>query len=254
MKILDDSLIQFVNLDSRPDRLALMWQTLARAGIHATRRRGMLPSEYTGSPEQIAGMWKRPQKGAIGCYFSQLAIMKEAKDLAKNAFVMEDDLVICADFMDRLAIIEEFCNTHRWDVIWFGGTFHVNPPYWHKEDLGRDAECTDHPRMLRTYGSFSTHAYLVNRDSLPRVLKLLATVQTISWGIDHSFIKVSPRLHTYAFVPGCIIQYDNQSNIGNGVTVYSNFKKLGPYWFQQKMTEFDPLAFDWHEAKKHAKT
>jgi hypothetical protein len=44
-------------------------------------------------------------------------------------------------------------------------------------------------------------------------------------------------------------QYDNQSDIGNGVTYFSEFQKLGQYWFADKMEDFDALNFDWKEAK-----
>lgn len=240
----------YVNLDSRPERRELMEQTLKRVGISAVRTPGMLPSEYTGSPERIRGMLNRPQKGAIGCYFSQLNIITEAFVRKQHAFVMEDDLVFCNDFPQRLSIIEDFCSNHPWDVIWLGGTFHVNPPWWHKKTLGRDAEQTDHPRMIRTYGCFCTYAYLVNWHSMEKIFKMLEGVLPTSIGIDYSFIQIQPKLHTYSFVPGCCIQYDHQSDIGTGMTVFSNFAKLGPYWFQQRMTEFDPGKFNWYEARK----
>lgn len=248
--ILDNCYARFVNLDHRPDRLALMEQTLEKAGIMAFRTRGMLPSEYDGPPSRIQGMLKRPQKGAIGCYFSQLSIMEEAFKRTQHAFVMEDDLVFCADFQERMILITEFCRTHPWDVIWLGGTFHVNPPWWHKQTLGRDAEQTGYPRMMRTYGAFCTYAYIVNVKSLQKIFRMLEGVLPTSIGIDYSFIQIQPKLHTYAFVPGCCIQYDHESDIGKGKTIFSGFAKLGPYWFQQRMAEFDPATFNWHEATR----
>jgi hypothetical protein len=163
---------------------------------------------------------------------------------------MEDDLVFCDDFQKRLEHIDRFCQTHIWDVIWFGGTFHVNPPWWHRNKLGRDAEQTDDPRMMRTFGAFSTHAYLVNCASIGRILRWHEKILPVSMGIDWSFIQMEPTLSTYAFVPGCIIQYDNQSDIGHGITAFSGFKKLGPYWYAPHMEDFDPTTFDWHEATK----
>jgi hypothetical protein len=32
------------------------------------------------------------------------------------------------------------------------------------------------------------------------------------------------------------------------MTHFSGFKKLGPYWWQVRMRDFDPTAFNWHEA------
>ena len=43
-------------------------------------------------------------------------------------------------------------------------------------------------------------------------------------------------------------QYDNQSDIGNGITYFSEFSKLGSFWFADKMEDFNTETFDWHEA------
>jgi len=249
--ILEGCHTAYVNLDHRTDRRVHMENTLSRLEIVAERVRGMLPSEYKGPPSRIACMLSRPQKGAIGCWFSQIKIMETAMQLRSHAFVMEDDLVFCADFHERMRIVSDFCSRRPWDVIWLGGTFHVNPPWWHKgPPLRRDCECTDHPRMMRTYGAFSTHAYIVNAESLPMILKGLENLLPVSMGIDWAFIQMQPQLQTFAFVPGCVIQYDNESDIGKGQTTFSNFKKLGPYWFQERMEDFDPKTFNWHEAAK----
>ncbi len=245
--LLDRCYSSFVNLDHRKDRLKLMEVELRQQKISATRTRGMLPGDYKGDPKRVEKMRKRTP-GAIGCYFSEVEIMRKALSLGQHAFVMEDDLQFCSDFHDRMLIIEEFTTTTPWDIIWLFGTFHINPPYWHKTTLGRDALVTDHPRMVRTFGAFSTTAYIVNVRSLVRVLSLLDYQLDTTIGIDYSFIQIQPLLNTFAFVPGCIIQRDNLSDIGSGITKFSQHKKLGPYVFQDKMGDFDPTTFNWHEA------
>lgn len=260
--ITDDAYIRYVNLDSRPDRKLLMEQTLLQHGLRAGRTRGMLPSEYVGLPSRIQAMWNRPQKGAIGCHFSQVSVMEEAERRQQHAFVMEDDLVFCSDFGKRIAIISEFCNTHPWDVIFLGGTFHINPPYWHKGDLQRDAEVTDNPRIMRTYGAFCTYAYIVNVWSIRSILRRMETLLSRSIGIDHLFIMMQPSLNAFAFVPGCVKQYDHLSDIGvdrygqPAATNFSNFatlngtKENSAYWWQDKMEDFDPTKFNWREANR----
>lgn len=249
--ILDQCYISYVNLDARVDRLTRMRETLAKAGIKgAIRTRGILPHEYKGDPARIKCMLSRPQKGAIGCHFSQVKIMERALQEGKHAFVMEDDLVFCSDFQERMRWITAWSWSHDWDVLWLAGTFHVNPPWWHKDDLGKDAETTDVPNMMRTFGAFCTHAYIVNVASIERILGMIDEILPLSMGIDWAFIQIQPKLRTFAFVPGCVIQYDNESNIGKGMTIFSNFKKLGPYWYQELMTDFNPLTFDWHEAQR----
>jgi GR25 family glycosyltransferase involved in LPS biosynthesis len=269
MPLLDNTFAAYVNLDKRIDRRDRMEKSLEKAGILAVRQRGMLPEEYTESPARIQAMWNRPQKGAIGCHFSQVQVMKQAKELGKHALVMEDDLVFCSDFQERLRQIEEFMGSFEWDIFWLGATFHVNPPYWHVSKargcqmIGRDAcrASPNFPRFIRTFGCFCTYAYIVNRDSIRRVLDQMEPLLPQSIGIDHMMIMLQPKLWTYCYVPGLIKQYDHISDIGvntNGapaVTTFSNFAKLNgtvensAYWWQDKASDFDPDKFDWHEAK-----
>jgi GR25 family glycosyltransferase involved in LPS biosynthesis len=252
---LDDCYSSFINLDSRPDRLAHMQRELERVGIKAVRTRGILPEEYDGDPAKIQVMLNRTP-GAIGCWLAQTQIMREAWEKGQSALVMEDDLVFCSDFQERMEIASDFLEIKLskiseympWDVFWLGGTYHVNPPVWHKDDLGRDAERTKHPRIVRTFGAFSTHAYYVRYSAIPGILKLLDGIMERSMGIDWAFIQLQPHLLTYAFAPGCVIQYDNASNIGNGVTVFSKFAELGAHWFADRMEDFDPDVYDWGEA------
>jgi len=257
--LLNDSYISFVNLKHRQDRLQKMLETLTSRNMVAVRQEALYPADVTDKIQPAARLKIMQQRtpGAIGCHFSQVAIMEEALKQKKHAWVMEDDLKICADIHERLAYIDRFIATHPWDILWMGGTFHVNPPHWHKgPPLNRDAECTDDPRMMRTYGAFCTYSYIVNRASIPKVLEGLDHWLDKSMGIDWAMIMMQPSLHTYAFVPGCCVQYDNLSDIGidrkgvAAVTNFSGFKRLGPYWFANHMGDFDPTRFNWHEASK----
>jgi GR25 family glycosyltransferase involved in LPS biosynthesis len=251
----------YVNLDHRTDRNRHMQEQLQRAGIKAERVRGMLPHEYSGPEHKVSVMRKR-SPGAIGCHYSQVSIMEKALELGKHAFVMEDDLIFCSDFQKRLRYIDEFTSKYEWDVIWLGGTVHINPPYWHTgrnpdlscNGLGRDAELTPDPHMLRTFGCFSTYAYIVNHNSIDKILVMLDKHVHESMGIDWLFIKLQPHLFTFCFVPGCVKQMDNKSDIGKGWTIFSGFSKLNGsvnnsrYWWQDRMDDFNPFRFDWGEA------
>ncbi len=259
---IQDFHVSFVNLDHRTDRLNHMEGQLQRIGLKAVRTRGMLPHECKEDIEKIGVMMRRTQ-GAVGCHFSQVSIMQEALNQNKSAFVMEDDLVFCQDFNQRLDYIFNWTDTHDWDVIWLGASFHV-PPYWHNvggstdrrndasANLGRDCEVTDDPRMIRTFGAFATFAYLVNVKSIQRILDLLNTNLHKSIGIDWLFILLQPQLKCFSFVPGCIKQMDSQSDIGQGITRWSGFLQLNgtrensAYVYQENMNDFDPNTFKWN--------
>jgi len=255
-----DCYTAFVNLDHRQDRLERMKAELDKYGIQAERLRGMYPQEYTGDKGEVAKMENRT-KGAIGCHYSQVKVMQNALEQGKSAFVMEDDLVFASDVIKRLDYAQEFLNNNDWDVFWLGGTYHLNPPQWHNAghtnselpncdcSLNRDVECTSDKRIVRTYGCWGTYAYIVNHKSIEKILDLFEKNIHESIGIDWLFIKLQPQLKCFAFVPGMVKQYDNQSDIGNAVTVFSNFSSLGEFWFADKMEDFDADNFIWHEAK-----
>lgn len=241
--ILDDCYISYVNLDHRKDRDGRMKTTLDKLGLKYIRQRGMLPKEYKGDPSKIQVMMNRTP-GAVGCHFSQVAIMEAALQANLHAMVLEDDLVFCDDFKDRVKIFEEFVHDKPWDVFWLGATFHLSP-VWHAPGhpqlpecdckLGRDWDPTPNINIVRTYGCWSTYAYIVNKDSLQKILSLIDENVHKSMGIDWLFILLEPKLETYTFVPGCVKQYDDISDIGAGVTYFSGFEKLGPHWWKNKM-------------------
>jgi GR25 family glycosyltransferase involved in LPS biosynthesis len=250
----------YLNMDQRLDRRDHMERELKRVGINAERRAGLPPSAYNLEHPKYAAMVNRTP-GAIGCYEGQMAIMREALKRGQDAMILEDDLVFCSDFTGRLQYIDLWTAGREWDVIWLGATFH-SPAFWHRKgesgmrpncsrQLGKDCETTDDPRMIRTYGAFSTHAYIVNVNSIQKVLDELDRQMPTSIGIDYSFIRMQPNMKAFSFVPGCVKQIDNESNIGTGITRWSGFLKLNgtfensAYVWQDRMCDFDPSKFNW---------
>jgi hypothetical protein len=261
-----DFYFSFLNLDHRKDRLNHMTNELNRVGITAERTRGKLPNEYDLLDPKLQAMRYRTP-GAIPCHYGQVSIIKEAFNRGKSAFVMEDDLTFCSDLRERMDYFQNFLNRQEdWAIAWLGGTYSINPPWWHKIGhnseltqckctLGKDAECTDDPRIMRTFGCFSTFCYMVNYRWIEKILEMLEENIHFSIGIDFLFIYLQPRIKTYAFAPGLVKQIDNKSDIGNGITYFTSFLKLNgtldnsAYVYQDKMDSFNPATFDWAEAK-----
>lgn len=258
-----DIQFSYINLNHRPDRNNHMILELNKAGIEAKRFEA-IPWKFRNWDVEKYGVMLRRTPGACGCWLSQVSVMAGALVDNKSAGVLEDDLTICSDFQKRMDHIEDFLNHQdEWDIMFLGGTVHVGPPYWHASvnpliegsNIGRDAERTIDPNVLRVYGAFSTHAYIVNKTSILKILRLLEEVLPLSMGIDWAFIKLAPQLKCFMFVPGCIKQIDNESDIGNGITVFSGFSKLNgtiensAYWWQDKMENFNPSTFNWQECE-----
>jgi GR25 family glycosyltransferase involved in LPS biosynthesis len=260
MPLLDDCYASYINLAYRIDRNLHMKNELARVGIQAERFEAIKVDDHVWDMDIWATMYNRT-KGACGCFVSQMMVMENALKQNKHAIVFEDDLIISSQILQRFEYIDNFIKTKEpnFDVIWLGGTVHINPPYWHTgvnpdlmgSNIGRDAEYIGDKRMFRSYGSFSTHAYIVNKKSIEKVLEMLKSTIPISMGIDWSFIKLAPQLNNFVYLPGCIIQKDNISDIGNGaMTIFSGFRSLGAHWFQDKEENFDFENYNWGETMK----
>jgi GR25 family glycosyltransferase involved in LPS biosynthesis len=183
-------------------------------------------------------------KGAIGCYESQMEVMRIALSKNKHALVLEDDCVFCEDFNERLKIISDHLADMHWDILWLGATYHTEPT-WHK--IGhpqlplcnckyyKDYEPALENVLVRTYGCWSTYAYIVNVNSIDRVLHELEKWIPQSIGIDYSMILMQPNLYTYSPIYGMVKQYDNQSDIGAKITKFSKFENLGEHWYKDKL-------------------
>lgn len=246
----------FINLDHRTDRLNRMEGELQKIGLKAVRTRGIPWKEIPLTQDTYVMQHRTP--GAIGCHFSQVSVMKEAQSQGKHALVMEDDIHFCEDFNKRFEYILNWQKTHEWDIVWLGASFHTNPPYWHpmgksgmppdcSAHLGYDCLPTDDPRMVRTFGAYVTFAYMVNYESIGKVIDFLEWFMPQTIGIDYSFIaaaKFRPDLKFFSFVPGCVMQIDNLSDIGNGMTIWSGQLSNGPYVFKERMEDFTPETFN----------
>lgn len=245
-----DCYIGYLNMDHRTDRLKSITEQFNKVGIIAERTRGKKPEEIdNGTNPKYQVMWNRT-RGALPCHYGQCEIMEKALVQNKSVVVFEDDAILCEDFNKRIEYIEDFINNHEpdFDIFWLGGTVHISPSWWHTggnnsdlpdTTLTVDAEPTNDPRIIRTYGAFCTYAYIVNKNSIKKVLDLLESIVHKSMGIDWAMIKLQPQLKTYMLLPGSVKQMDNASDIGYGWTIFSGFARLGDYWYQEKMENLD---------------
>lgn len=249
----NDCYKKYINLDHRIDRKNYIEEQLKKHNIHADRFRGYYPDECIFDPIKHSPIKKCGLFGKLGCMTSHIKLMEEINTSKKDGFIMEDDLIFCSDFNLRIKEIEQFLNTHEWDVFWLCSTLHINPPVchtgqhheWPNSTLGIDAEPTDNERIIKTYGCFSTTAYIVNNKSLDKILYMLNKYMHELDAIDKLFIRIEPYLNTYAYIPGCIKQVDNHSDIIKTHQNFSYFRILGEYWWQDRREDFDPKKIMW---------
>jgi GR25 family glycosyltransferase involved in LPS biosynthesis len=237
-----------INLDHRTDRWAAMQPELVRAGLSdRTRRLSAFTKDDWHEPEASAPLMSG--KKTLGNWLSHTFLMRTAVNTDRDVLVLEDDVFFAEDFRLRMRIVEDEL-PDDWDILFLCGTFHAKPAVWHRDTLGRDVETTACSHLLRAYGVWSNHAYVVRGRSAPKILGLMRSVMRKARGSDHALILIQPRLNAYVFVPGMVFQADGTTDVGEGGerTEFSGFLKLGPYVYQDRLEGFDPAAFDWGEA------
>jgi len=151
-----------INIKSRADRLLNVESQLEKFKITSKRFDAITnPEEYdvsfctTKNPSQY-GQWTKGQKG---CYLSHKILLENHKT-NKILGILEDDVIFCEDFLERMNYIEDNFNL-EWDIFFLSSFYHLNsdPKRWNESG---DYELTNIKYIHRTYGSFTTHSYLVN--------------------------------------------------------------------------------------------
>lgn len=241
----------WINLESRPDRREKMEAELAKVGLTDARRFSAMTREEWREPIERAPRIA-PFKTA-GNWLSLCHLFRTIQDTDRNALIFEDDVFFASDFTARLRYLEENM-TLPWDVIFLGGCCHLKRNatngLWHPE-IGRDMELTPIKHVVRAYGAWSNHGMIVNGKSAGKILALMRSVMHEARGSDWALILVQPLLNAYMFVPGMVFQHDGVSDVAEdgGITVFSSCLELGPYVYQDKLSDWDLDTFDWAEAK-----
>lgn len=236
---------RYVNLAHRPERNAYVRNELARVGIAAERFNALTGADYDG-PRIPKGALTQ---GQLGCLMSHLRLWENARGTDGILGVVEDDVMLCDDFQERMQYVEDHFDK-PWDMFFWGSTYHINPSKWHKQDLGRDFEQTDVKYIHRIYGTWNTYCYFLNCQSAKRLVELFRAKLYQAKAIDHLLILLEPQLNCYCFTPGAAFQKNGPSDVGCGMTLFDGFLSMGPYVFQRRLADFDYDSFNWAEGKR----
>jgi GR25 family glycosyltransferase involved in LPS biosynthesis len=161
-----DSYPMYINLEHREDRKQHIKEQLEKFGIKADRVRGVYFHEVEDSDNPKYKKMVDSSKNQLGCYIAHINCLERAYKIGSSAIIFEDDANISEEFIQKMDYIQYFLNNNEWDIIWFG------------------ASCTE--------------GYLVNYNSIPKILHLLEEVLYRSTSIDHSFIMIEPFTKTFA--------------------------------------------------------
>ena len=222
----------YINLDSRLDRRERAIEHFSKHDLSVERERAC--DNLTDNHLLFDEQWTDGNKKCLLSHYNLMKRYKEEKILG----IFEDDVVLCEDFTERLKYIEDNFDK-EWDIFYFSSFYHLNdqPGKWNPSG---DYEKTDIKYIHRVFGSFCTHAFLVNPKSIEKIINLLEDNLINTYAIDHLLIKIQPSLNCYSFTPGMATQVTNKSDIVNEVRDMSFFEHtLGPHYFANNLSEFN---------------
>jgi len=223
----------YINLSKRKDRRMQTLSEFLKIGVNPARFNALTGDDYDEKDTRFPNF---NLDGHVGCALSHVALLEMASHESGVIGIVEDDVVFCSDFQKRLDYIEQF--TEPWDIFFLNAAFHLCPT-WHKRTIGRDFDYTDFRHIVRVYGLWCTHSYLVNCNSAPKILEQLGDKLPDAKAIDHAYILCEPFLDCFCFVPGATIQRKGWSDITEGISEYSGFIPLGPHVYADRMEDFD---------------
>ena len=227
--------IQFncISLLDRDDRRSWVKSHLGKFGInfkfYDAQRNGKkyshlkFPAEY--------------KPGNIGCTTSHFDLLKNHSG-NKILGIFEDDVQLSDDFLTRMSYVEKNFNLD-WDMFFLSSFYHLNNDErrWNRSG---DFEFTDTKYIHRVYGSFCTHAYLVNPKSIDKIINLMEQNLSKSYAIDHLYILIQPQLNCFSFTPGMATQILGKSDIDGNMKDQSEFEKIvGRHYFVNNLENFN---------------
>tara|TARA_R100000908_G_C3742952_1_gene139004 strand:+ start:916 stop:1581 length:666 start_codon:yes stop_codon:yes gene_type:complete len=140
-------------------------------------------------------------KGELCCTLSHIMAIKMAKTLNyKNILILEDDIELCDDFLDRLNMLGQQL-PENWEQIYIGGIINTN---------GKKIS----ENIFETVGDtmMGTHSYLLNHTVYDLVSNKLLEFNSATDG-EYNLLHKSGELKSHIFIPLLTYQYDGYSYI-----------------------------------------
>jgi glycosyl transferase family 25 len=135
--------------------------------------------------------------GQIGCAYSHIKLWEKCLKLPYKYFIiLEDDTIIPNKFKEKINCIIE--NSPKiWDIIYLGGCY-VKGKLVNKQFI----------KPTSLYGKYNlcTHAYIINKKSIPKLLKKM---KPIEYPIDNQLRQYYKDLDVYFYYKNIVKQNNN---------------------------------------------
>lgn len=188
-----------INLDQNKERLELIDKQSKREKLDIIRfpaifgkrlDESRLVREGTITPGHTL------HKGELGCALSHILLLKKIYKTLRNdqyGVIFEDDVIIPKDFITKLYKIVKNAPM-GWEILYLGGCNikgTIKPPYFIK------------PTYNHSGTNLCAHAYVVKRDSIPKILNYLTPLYR---PIDSQLRNYFKYMNVYFVNPNLVIQ------------------------------------------------
>lgn len=186
-----------INLAHRTDRLKSITEQCKKNDLTLHR------IESVNGIEQFPNETKKKQ-GFYGCYQSHLKTLKMLLDVPGNYFlIVEDDCIFEEDFRQKLLnYYPQLPPT--WDMLYLGGSINTSGAI---EPLSVN--------ISRAKKVYCTHAYVVKKESIPGLIKV---VESRQWKIDILYCEYQKTHSCFITVPELAWQMAGFSDVENRMT------------------------------------
>ena len=220
-----------INLDRRPDRLAMMQRQMSQLPFRQINRLSAIDGRqlsnhdiesivHPNSGQSIGARERNYHEelthGAVGCYLSHLKLWDYALEHNKKLLILEDDIIFGNDFMQRL--VKKAPHLPKdYDMALLA--YHLN-----------DRPIVVNEHLVRPHMFFGMSGYLISPTGVQRMRSLL---EPIRYQIDGALSFVSPMMNIYAITPPLI---------RGGINLQSDIQtpmKTRRFLYQQDITPND---------------
>lgn len=186
-----------INLKRRPDRLAEVTKECEKHSIYFELIEAV--DGHIAFPEAN----RRIIQAALGCHASHILALKEALKYDENCLILEDDAVFSDDFKAKVKKVFAELPT-SWDIFFLGGS-----------PLLENAFINYKPTLKIANNVLCTHAYIVNKNSIKKLIDFLELRQ---WKIDVLFTEFQKVNNCFIAYPELAWQREGYSDLVDCIT------------------------------------
>jgi len=200
-----------INLDSRSDRWEEAQKEFIKHSLNVERVSAIQGSKMNLEfPVEI-------KEGAVGCSLSHLFVLKMAKQLGlENYLILEDDIQFDPNFLDKFEHIKNEIPSD-WDMLYLGGQ------HYHGMNLKQISE-----HVFKCEYTLTTHSFAIKNTVYDLFIDKLIDVTK---PCDVHFASEHKNINAYVVIPHLTWQGESYSNVENAYTDYTFLKQhTYPQW------------------------